>query len=156
MSKGIGKSAVYNTRLYKIWGNMIQRCTNPNNTHYSYYGGKGVTVCTEWARFEDFKEWALANGYREDLTLDREDGDKGYDPSNCRWITRKEQMFNISSNRRFEAKGEIHTVTEWAEITGININTLTKRLNLGWSGDRLLNPPDRRYQRDYANCKKKK
>ena len=144
MAKDKGKP-VYNTRLYKIWDNMLQRCNNPNNTHYSFYGGKGITVCECWKDFLQFKEWAERSGYADNLTIDRIDGNKGYSPDNCRWVTRKEQSNNIKTNRRFEARGEIHTVREWAEITGINPNTITKRLNLGWIGDKVLDPPDRRF-----------
>ena len=82
------------THLYSVWHNMKQRCENPNHTAYSYYGELGVTVCPEWNAFEPFKEWAELNGYSDSLSLDREDGSKGYGPSNCRWTTATIQARN--------------------------------------------------------------
>lgn len=146
--KNMGKGD-YKTRLYRIWANMKQRCTNPNNTHYSYYGGRGIGVCKEWLNsFRQFKEWALCNGYEDDLTLDRIDGNGSYTPKNCRWVTRKSQQNNVSSNRLVEIDGETHNVTEWATLTGISSNTLTKRLNSGIVGKMLISPVDRRYSRN--------
>ena len=139
----------YKTRLYRIWANMKQRCTNPNNTHYSYYGGKGVKVCREWlCSFESFKEWAVNNGYQEYLTLDRIDGEGDYTPQNCRWVTRKIQQNNVSRNRIIVIDGVSHNVTEWATITGISPNTLTKRINSGLTGRMLISPVDGRYSRN--------
>ena len=80
---------------------MIQRCTNKNNKKYPDYGGRGITVCAEWKKYEQFLAWAKANGYDEnaprgECTLDRIDNDKGYEPGNCRWVSMKVQ----SNNRR--------------------------------------------------------
>lgn len=83
------------TRLYKILEGMKQRCYNPNNSAYKYYGAKGITVCDEWRySFPSFEEWAFANGYDANLTIDRINKDEGYYPSNCRWVTMKEQNRN--------------------------------------------------------------
>ena len=82
------------TRLYRIWSCMKDRCINPNIKEYKYYGGRGITFCKEWNEPAPFFEWAKANGYRDDLSIDRIDNDKGYSPDNCRWATWSEQMRN--------------------------------------------------------------
>lgn len=79
------------TRLYRIWKNMKKRCYNTRNHDFLYYGVRGITVCEEWHEFAPFQQWALANGYTDELTLDRVNNDGNYEPGNCRWATRKEQ-----------------------------------------------------------------
>ena len=84
------------SRLYRIWTNMKTRCTNPHDDYkYSRYGGRGITVCRQWLDdYGAFREWALVNGYSDDLTIDRIDNDKGYEPDNCRWATKSAQAYN--------------------------------------------------------------
>ena len=88
-------------RLYEIWSAMKRRCFNPNCAPYKYYGGKGVKVCDEWMEYEGFKSWALANGYADNLTIDRIDSNGDYEPENCQWITLAE---NISRAHRHTPK----------------------------------------------------
>ena len=85
---GFLKHGMKGTRLYRIWKAMKTRCYNPNSPYFKYYGGKGITVCDEWRdSFQAFYEWSMANGYSDELTIDRIDSDKGYFPANCRWVT---------------------------------------------------------------------
>ena len=83
------------TKLYRRWKGMRERCYYTKHKSYEYYGGRGIEVCDEWKdSFVNFKEWAMRNGFKEELSIDRIDNDGNYEPSNCRWVTHKEQMNN--------------------------------------------------------------
>lgn len=129
------------TRLYVIWCSMKQRCDNPKNKAYPLYGGKGVTYCEEWREFAAFREWALANGYKSHLTIDRIDCDGNYKPSNCRWVTRRQQNNNRSNNRRITFRGETLPLSTWAKRIGIHRASLAERLDRGWSIAEALTTP---------------
>ena len=108
-------------RLYRIHYNMIQRCINPNHGDYKWYGGKGISVCDEWMNsYVIFKEWALKNGYNDNLTIDRIDANGNYCPDNCRWVDMIVQNNNKPLLPRYEYNGEIHTLSEWARILGLS------------------------------------
>ena len=92
--KGNLKHGLCGTRIYQCWGDMKQRCNNEANAFYHRYGGRGVSYTKDWEEFMPFYEWAMANGYRDDLTLDRIDNDGDYTPENCKWSTQHEQSMN--------------------------------------------------------------
>ena len=119
------------TRLYRIWQHMRGRCTNPNSDNFKYYGGRGITICTEWNDFEVFREWALSNGYQEPLTIDRIDVNGNYDPSNCRWVTQTEQNKNTRKCLHITHNEETHTLREWGRILGIPKSTIQSRYQRG-------------------------
>lgn len=132
------------TRLYTIWIGMRERCYTPSARNYSRYGGKGVTVCAEWlTEFAAFRDWALANGYQSELSIDRIDPTGNYEPENCRWATAKEQQRNKTNNRHITAFGETKVLSEWAEDERctVSLPTLTGRLNRGWSAERAVSTP---------------
>lgn len=136
ITKSHGQS---NSRLYTIHNLMLQRCFQPKATHYKHYGGRGISVCDEWKySFESFYKWAMANGYSDELSIDRIDVNGNYCPENCRWATRKEQANNKSSNRFITYNGQTHTVSEWAEITGISREAIRGRLKRGWTIEKAL------------------
>lgn len=82
-------------RLYRIWKGMKTRTTNPNSYGYRYYGERGIHICNEWfSSYISFRDWAISNGYRDDLSIDRIDNDGNYEPSNCRWVTKQQQYEN--------------------------------------------------------------
>lgn len=121
------------TRLYHIWNGMRGRCLRKTSHNYKNYGGRGIKITGEWDSYKAFKEWALENGYREDLTLDRIDNNGDYEANNCRWVTLKDQENNRNNNKKIEYDGKILTVTQWAELLNINAQTIYTRLRRGWS-----------------------
>lgn len=142
LSESSKKHGMVNTRLYRTWKHMKYRCHNPNEPKFYNYGGRGITVCDEWQTFTTFCEWALKNGYSDDLTLDRIDVNGNYEPNNCRWVDYKKQANNTRRNRNITYKGITKTLTEWGEFMGINASTLRYRLlNLNWSVEKALETP---------------
>lgn len=127
-----------NTRLYRIYKHMLNRCYREKDIRYSEYGGRGITVCDEWKTFEPFAKWALTNGYSDSLSLDRIDVNGDYSPGNCRWADSITQASNKRNVRLYEYNNEKHTIAEWARIYGINYKKLWKRLTNGWDIKRAL------------------
>lgn len=124
------------SRVHNAWLGMKQRCENANHRFYSYYGGRGITVCERWQDFENFLADMGEPGEGE--TLDRVDNNRGYEPGNCRWASRREQMNNRRVNRTITWKGVTATVAEWSALTGIHYNTIAKRLDAGRPPDEIL------------------
>lgn len=131
------------TRLHHIWKHMRQRCINPNDKDYGDYGERGITLCDEWFNdFESFYNWAMENGYEENLTIDRINVDEGYSPDNCRWVTWKEQQRNKRNNYYVDYNGEKISISELAEKIGIKYTTLYQRLEkLHWSLEKAISTP---------------
>ena len=129
------------SKISFVHNSMNERCYNKNAQSFHNYGGRRITVCDEWKGregFENFLKWSLENGYREGLSIDRIDVNGNYEPSNCRWITQKEQSNNTRMNKILEYNGEKHTAKQWAEILGIPYKRLMKRLYSGWSVERAF------------------
>lgn len=131
-----------NSRLYGIYNNMKQRCCDKNNRSYKRYGGRGITVCDEWLSnnngFINFYNWAMENGYQDNLSIDRINNDGNYEPSNCRWVTMLEQANNRRDNRYITYNGETKNIAQWSEQLGVNHMTLRGRLARGWSVEKTL------------------
>lgn len=129
------KHGLLKSRLYGIWVGMKNRCYNINSTYYKNYGGRGITICDDWHYdFISFYNWSIANGYSDDLSIDRIDVNGNYEPSNCRWVTDKVQGRNRRNNIYITYNDVTKTLAEWAELTGINYNTLYHRIHYyGWS-----------------------
>lgn len=131
------------TRLYRVWYHIRSRCFDKNTPYYKDYGGRGITICDEWrGNYIAFRDWALQNGYREDLTIDRIDNNGNYEPSNCRWADAKTQANNRRSNLYLTYNGETLTALQWAKKLGINHNTISMRLyKYGKTVDEALSLP---------------
>ncbi len=128
------------TGLHSVWNGLRRRCHDKNCHNYKNYGGRGIMVCPEWNAFGAFRDWALANGYKPSLQIDRINNDGNYDPSNCRFATSKQQNRNRRDNHLVTINGVKRTIAEWAEGAGIKYHTLRMRVNRGWREERLLAP----------------
>ena len=128
-----------NTRLYKIYHNMKDRCYRKSCKAYKDYGGRGIFICKEWLEnFKMFYEWAINNGYEDNLTIDRKDNNLGYSPDNCRWITQKEQCLNRRCNKLINYNNKTQTLKEWADELGLSYIKVWKRIHRGWNFERAI------------------
>lgn len=141
---GISTHGETKTRLHKIWEAMRSRCCDKNHKHFGDYGGRGIHICEEWSDYIHFRNWALNNGYSEDLTLDRIDVNGDYCPENCRWADWEIQQNNKRSNHNLTYGGKTQTISEWSRSTGINKTTIRARIMAGWSVEDVLNKPVRK------------
>lgn len=131
------------TRLYQAWANIKQRCYHENNPWYKFYGARGIKMCDIWREsFEAFAEWALSNGYQDDLTIERINNDRGYEPNNCKWIGLGAQANNKRSNVKITYKNETHTLSEWCKIYGVEYYLVYNRIHKNrWDFERAIFEP---------------
>ena len=143
---GADKMTEPRKRLYRIYNGMRSRCENKNRKDYPRYGAVGINVCEEWKGekgFTNFYNWAIENGYQDNLTIDRIDGDLGYNPRNCRWATPSEQCRNKKNNHLIEYNGEVKTLKEWSEVAGLRKDTFRRRIiDYGWNMEDALTVPN--------------
>jgi hypothetical protein len=128
---------LYDSRLYKIWGNLKTRCNNKKVKSYKDYGERGITYCREWETFNGFFN-NLPDGYSNNLTLDRIDNNKGYSKENCRWVDKKTQANNRRTNRIVTINNETKTLQQWINHLNLKTSTVSMRLHYGWSVEKAL------------------
>ena len=144
VSDAATKHGMHGTRLYNIYMGMNKRCYNKNDTSYSDYGGRGIYVCDEWRGengFINFMNWALANGYTDELSIDRKNNNGPYSPENCRWTTMTVQANNKRDSVYLTASGETYTLAQWEAASGTNQDTIRSRLNNGCSPEKCIYTP---------------
>lgn len=146
--KKVTKHHRSDTRLYRVWAHIKSRCYTPTDRAYKNYGGRGIVMCDEWKDdFQAFYDWAISSGYDENApygsyTIDRIDVNGNYEPSNCRWVTLREQCYNKRNNLIITYNGETKTVSQWAKVFGINEKTIYTRIYLyGWDKIRAITTP---------------
>lgn len=133
---------MYASRIYNCWKAMKHRCYLKSNAKYALYGARGIIVCEEWKNnFKAFYDWAITNGYSDNLTLDRIDSNGNYEPSNCRWATSIEQNNNTKRNHFVTYNNQTRTIAEWARLLNMNYSTLMARLCKGWSIEKAITTP---------------
>lgn len=132
-------------KLYQVWCGILRRCNNKSQRSYKDYGGRGITVCDEWKNnFKIFYDWAMQNGYSDNLTIDRIDVNGNYEPNNCRFITNKQQSRNRRNNKIYTLNNQTHCLSEWAEIYNIDYKLVWGRINSGWDIKKALKTPTRK------------
>lgn len=128
------------SRIYRTWTNMKVRCYNKKDERYRLYGGRGIYICDEWKKsFLSFYNWAISNGYKDTLTIDRINNNGNYEPTNCRFVLKEEQNRNKRNVKIITYKKESHCIAEWARILGIKEVTLRARIKKGWTVERAFN-----------------
>lgn len=123
-----GESVVYR-KIYNVWTKMKIRCYNKDSKDYKHYGGRGITICDEWLNWDNFKNWALENGYSDNLTIDRIDNNGNYEPNNCRWATYKTQANNKRNNKMLTYNNKTQTLAQWCEELNLDYHRTKARLN---------------------------
>jgi hypothetical protein len=141
MSKGVYGLSLH--PLYSVWTSMISRCYNVNDISFKRYGLKGVSVCEEWKNdFNSFYNWAIKNGFKEGLQLDKDYLGNGmiYSPDFCQFVTRSKNCRKRKTSRYIEYNGETKTLAEWCEIYNLNHSAVIKRIERGWDNSEIFKP----------------
>ena len=141
MTDGRVTHGEYGTPLHTKWKSMIARCYIESDTSYPRYGARGIKVCGTWRYcYRRFRDWALANGYDEGLTLERRDVEGDYSPQNCLWIPWREQTWNRRDSPHVEAFGEVKSIPQWShdERCQVNYHTLRARLARGMEPEKAI------------------
>lgn len=120
-------------RIYQIYSDIKQRCYNKNNSNYKRYGGRGIKLSNEWDTFDKFELWAMNNGYKDTLTIERIDVNGDYSPSNCTWIHISKQAFNTRRNFYVEYEGKQIRLKTLCDDLNLNYNRIFSRLYRGWT-----------------------
>lgn len=129
-------------RLREIWRSCYKRCENPRCKDYGKYGAKGIRMYPPWREdFNTFYQWAITHGYRNDLTLERVSVNRGYNPGNCIWVSRKAQAYNRRTNTRYTIDGHTKTLQEWAQTYGVPPDVIVHRLEDGWGLEEAIKTP---------------
>lgn len=133
------KHGMSDTKTFRAWAGMIQRCTNKNSGQYYDYGGRGIRVSKRWMTFQNFFEdmGTAPNG----MSLDRKNVNGNYNKANCRWATKEQQVRNARSNVNIIINGVKKCAAEWARVAGIKKELMIYRYRAGWRGKKLLIPP---------------
>lgn len=134
------------TRLYCTWSNVKRRCNDKKNSRYNDYGGRGIRLCNEWLEFDNFRKWAIENGYDEnskygECTLERIDNNRNYEPSNCKFASIKEQSNNRRSNHLLTFNGITRNITQWNNEMNYPRNLISTRIRRGWSDEKAITTP---------------
>lgn len=136
------KHGLWSHRLHNVWSSIKTRCYNKKSHAYKNYGGRGITMCDEWKNnFKSFYDWAMSNGYQDNLTIDRINNNGNYEPLNCRWVDMKTQSNNKRNNKMITYKNETLSVSEMARKYDITVDRLSKRLYAGWSVQKAIETP---------------
>ena len=126
------------TRLYKIWAKMLCRCYCETTKDYAAYGARGIQVHQDWHDFKSFHDWAIYNGYKSTLSIDRIDNNGDYSPQNCRWATLRQQANNTRQNINITHQGKTKTIAQWARELGLPAERLYKRHERGCVPELIL------------------
>lgn len=127
-------------KLYDVHQAMKQRCLNKNQKYYYRYGGRGITICDEWLDYKTFKQWAIDNGYKDGLDLDRINNNGNYEPSNCRWVKHEDNCNNRCNTIVINYKGKEYTITSLAKKFDLPRCLVEKRYHRGKRGEELVKP----------------